>query len=165
MIQPRLPMRVPNRHKGIYCLIGAIAVLSIGLFFFGELVDHLMHLTSHRIENEPIILSLDDYAKNANIILHGGLCIITILLICAIRYGLLHFEIVKNKKMPLGRLAIQASIVSNVLICGYYIFQNLRGNTVSFLSYANLLFLIAGLGLILIAVIADYSRGVEHTPE
>jgi hypothetical protein len=155
-------MKVPNKHKGIYCLIGAIAVLSLGLFFFNELVDYLMRLTSHRFGMEPMVLSLDDYAKNANIILHGGLCILSILFLCAIQYGLLHYAVSSNKKMQLSRLAIQPSIVSMVLICSYYIFQNLRGNIISFLSYENIFALMAGLGLIIIAVIADFTRRAKH---
>lgn len=149
-------MKIPYKYKSSYFLIGSLIALFITLFYINELANLLMHFTSHKFEGEPVLLSFDDYVKNLNIIMHGGLCVFSLLFLSSTHNYLLYLANAKNKRINFSKCAIIALKAFTVFVCITIILKNLKGEIISVLSYFTIYIFIAGLCVLFFCVMVDF---------
>jgi hypothetical protein len=117
-----------------------------------------MKFTSYRFESDPVLLSFDDYARNSNILMHCGLGIFCLFFLTSIQYFLMHFANVKNKPINFSRWTIRILKAFAILVCTYFVYKNLRGEIISFLSYTTILFFFASLCVIVLSATLDFVK-------
>lgn len=156
-------MIITHKYKSLFCLFCSLIAVFITYLYFNELVGFLMKFTSHKFEGESVLLSFDDYARNSNIIMHGGLGIFYLLFLSSIQYFLMHLANAKNKPINLSRWTITILKAFSILVCIYIVFKNLRGEIVSFLSYRTiLLFIIGGLCIVFLCAMLDFLKRTNN---
>jgi hypothetical protein len=144
-----------NKYKSLFWLLCSLIAVFITYFYFNELLRFLMKFTSHRFESEPVLLSFNDYARNSNILMHGGFGIFCLFFLTSIQYFLMHLANVKNKPINFSRWTIRILKTFSILICIYVVFKNLRGEIISFLTYTTILLFLGSLCVIVLCAMLD----------
>ena len=151
-----------HKYRGLYCLFFSLIAVFMTYLYFNELLKLLMKFTSHRFDGESVLLSFDDYARNSNILMHCNLGIFCLLLLTSMQYFLMHLANTKNKPINFSRWAIRIFKAFVILSSIYVVFQNLRGEIISFLSYTTILLFIGSLCVIVFCAMLDFLKRTNN---
>lgn len=155
-------MIITYKHKSLFCLFCSFVAVFITYLYFNELLSFLMKFTSHRFEGESVLLSFDDYARNSNILMHGGLVIFFLLFLTSIQFFLMHLAKAKNKPINFSRWTIRILKAFAILSCIYIVFKNLRGEITSLFSYTTILLFIGSLCVIVLCAMLDFLKRTNN---